>query len=217
MNGTKTKQKRKEEKMKIAKLLAAAFCAAACATSAMFAFAEDDDIMASASTPMKIADPVNPKKGMLFKGYNIKMQFGGKFHELPSMLQNVPTVKTTVVDSERFSYGNFKDVEISQGVWEGWLKCKRSANCTFLFQQPNYNGAGYILFVNGKRVISGWDQHSALVDMKAGYNHFKLIAQRAHDAPVSIKMKATGSTADPKPVTPKDLWHDSKPDEGDMF
>ena len=32
-----------------------------------------------------------------------------------------------------------------------------------------------------------------------------------------ITLKATDSTSGPKPVTPKDMWYDEKPDEGDVF
>ena len=71
--------------------------------------------------------------------------------------------------------------------------------------------------MNGKKFISGHGQISAMIDMKAGFNHIKLVAQNADRHPVSISIKATGSTREPKFVTPKDMFYDEKPDEGDVF
>ena len=135
--------------------------------------------------------------------------------ELASQLAKCATVKTTVVQGEKFSFENFRDVHINQGVWEGFLKCKRSANCTFLLQQDTYVGTGYALFVNGKKFISGRGQTSGIIDLKAGFNHIKVVTNTK--APVVISLKATGSTREPKPLTPKDFWYDEKPDESDMF
>ena len=173
------------------------------------------DLIASATPTVTIADPVNPKPGMVFKGYNVEYIYGRKFGELPSVLQKAPAVKTTVVTTEKFSFEDLNSDQLGQGVWEGFLKCKRSANCTFVVKQSSPNGAGYILIVNGKRIICGWGQHSATVDMKAGFNHIKLISQTR--SPIYISLKATGSTREPKPLTPKDMFYDDKPDEGDVF
>ena len=138
--------------------------------------------------------------------------------DMPSVFEKVAAVKTTIVADGKFSYEYFKDVEISQGVWEGFLKCKRSANCTVLVRQARYNGCWYGLFINGKKIVTGPGQTSATVDLKAGFNHILLVAQNAGaHAPVSISLKATDSTREPKPLTPKDLWYDEKPDEGDVF
>lgn len=200
--------------MKTTKLMAVAACAAACLATTAFA-AGDDDIVASATPTAKIADPVNPKPGMVFKGYNIESLRDNKLAELPAVLQKLATVKTTVVNTEKFTFDHFKSETISQGVWEGFLKCKRSANCTFLLKQTEHYLAGYILFVNGERVIWGYGQGSVKVDMKAGYNHIKLYSQYKY--PVSISLKSTDSLKEPKPLTPKDMFYDDKPDDGDAF
>jgi len=200
--------------MKTPKLMAVAACAAACIATTAFADG-DDDIVASATPTAKIADPVNPRPGMVFKGYNIEQLYGNKFTELPTVLQKAATVKSTVVNTEKFTFDHFKSEKISHGVWEGFLKCKRSVNCTFLLKQERGCNAGYILFVNGERVISGEGQGSVKVDMKAGYNHIKLYSQ--YEYPVSISLKATDSLKEPKPLTPKDMFYDEKPDDGDVF
>ena len=198
--------------MKTTKLMAIALCAVACSTTTAFAA---DDLIVSATPEAVIADPVNPKPGMVFRGYD--RRFMGDLLEFSSSLDKIATVKTTVVADEKFSYGKFKDVEISQGVWEGFVQCKRSANCTILVQQASYNGCGYILFVNGKRIFCGHGQMSRLVDLKVGFNHIKLIAQNAGNNPVLIRIKATGSVKEAKQLTPKVMFHDEKPDDGDVF
>ena len=196
--------------MKTTKLMTLALCALACTTATTFAKGKGDDLIDSATPAPAIADPVNPKPGMVFKGYHV-----GGGNRLADLEKN-PTVKMTVVTDDRFSYAGFKDVEISQGVWEGFLKCKRSANCTLLVQQAGY-GATYNIFVNGKLIIAGAGQNSVMTDLKAGFNHFKIIGQDAGRFPIRIAIKATESTREPKPVTPKDMWYDDKPDEGDVF
>ena len=190
--------------MKTTKLMTIALCAVACTATTAFA---EDDLIASATPAATIADPVNPKPGMVFKGYNLR-------DVNLSELGKYATVKSTVVANDTFSYERFKDVHISQGVWEGFLKCKRSANCTIVLQQPSYNGCYYGLFINGKKIVVGHGQKSVTVDLKAGFNHVKVFTQRH---PVTISLKATGSTKEPKLLMPKDMFYDERPDEGDVF
>ncbi len=197
--------------MNSVKAMTLALCAAAC--SVMTAFGDGAAPVATASSTT-IADPVNPKPGLVFKGYDVR---AGHFEDLPSILEKTAAVKMTVVTDDKFAYGNFQNVHIGQGVWEGFVQCKRSANCTILVQQASYNGCGYILFVNGKRICCGHGQMSRLVDLKVGFNHIKLVAQNAGHNPVLIRIKATGSVKEPKQLTPKVMFHDEKPDDGDVF
>ena len=114
------------------------------APSNVSVFNADDDIVVSVTPTEKIADPVNPRPGMVFKGYDVNYVYGDKFAELPTVLQKATEVKTMVVNAERFTFDYSKSEKISHGVWEGFLKCKRSANCTFLLKQKQGGGAGYI-------------------------------------------------------------------------
>jgi len=156
------------------------------APSSVSMFNADDGIVVSVTPTAKIADPVNPRPGMVFKGYDVNYVYGDKFAELPTVLQKATEVKTMVVNAERFTFDYSKSEKISHGVWEGFLKCKRSANCTFLLKQKQGGGAGYILFVNGERVICGEGQGSVKVDMKAGYNHIKLYSQKSELSRIHI-------------------------------
>ena len=198
--------------MKTTKLMTIALCALACTTATTFAKEKGDDLIDSATPAATIPDPVNPKPGMVFKGY--LMRNNGNMFELASQLEKCATVKTTVVNGEKFSFEDFKDVQISQGVWEGFLKCKRAANCTILAHQGRVGGWGFAIEINGKRFMAGNGQLANTVNLKAGFNHFKIITQ---NGPVFLSLKATGSTREPKPITPKDMWYDEKPDEGDVF
>ncbi|MBR5625050.1 hypothetical protein IKW72_08655 [bacterium] len=190
--------------MKVYNLLLLAICAIFCITTATFA---DDDLIAEASAP-SIADPVNPKEGMVFKGYYLDVD---KKSEIPGALEKAAPVKTTVVKTEYFSWNQFSDdTKISHGLWEGFLKCKRSAVCTIVIKQDNWQGNACILFVNGKKVCSGYGQQSVDVEMKAGFNHIKLIA---YNKPVAMYLSPKGSTKDPKLLSPAIMFHDEKPEE----
>ncbi len=196
------------------KLMAVALCAAACV--AITAFAEDNDFVAGASSTV-FADPVNPKPGMLFKGYNLNTQYDDKFQTLKSTLATAAPVKSTVVSSEQFSFEPFlKEVRINQGVWEGFLQCKRTAQCTFLVKQRgDYSGGGFLLYVNGKKVIGngGTGQQSANVYLKAGFNHIEIISQAQY--PVEVFLSPVGSTKPPKQLSPaisNMFYDDQEPD-----
>ena len=163
--------------------------------------------------PIEVADPVNPKPGMLFKGYNLKQM---PISELPSNLaEAVPVITTAVVRADKFLLGD----NCRQGIWEGFLKCKRSVRCTILVKKRTVGGDGYVLFLNGKEVDSqvdgNGDVFASHVDMKVGFNHLKLFVQG--NEPVSISIKVAESTREPKPISPKDLFYDEKPDPGDVF
>ena len=194
------------------KLMAVALCAAACITTNVFA--EDDDHLVTPANTKTIVDPVNPKLGMVFRGYVEDSRYGDKLKELGSVLEKASPVKSTIVDNEQFSFEHFLDnVKIYQGVWEGFLKCKRSAKCTILMKQggSGYSDPAFILFVNGELVIVGKGQASADVNLKAGFNHIRVITQSQF--PVSILLAPTGSTKDPKPLSPAMMYHDEKPED----
>lgn len=195
--------------MKLTKLLMLAVCVTLCFSYNAFAEEEEDDFIAE-STPTTIADPVNPQPGVVFKGYNLETQWRKDYLNLPATLDKSAAAKTTVVKTENFSWSQFKDTAINQGVWEGFLKCKRSATCTILIKQSDDSGVGCFLFVNGKKVLSGSGQQSVDVDLKAGFNFIKVVTQRAG---IAMYLSPKDSTKDPKPVSPAIMFHDEKPEE----
>lgn len=208
--------KKGKPKMNPQKLMAVALCAAACVTTTAFA---EDDFISSANTTV-IADPVNPKPGMVFKGYNLgcNYSYSKEFQSLKATLDSAAPVKTTVVTSEQFTYKAFQgEVRIQQGVWEGFLNCKRKAQCTFLMKMKGGTTfSGFLLYVNGKKVIGGGDQQSANVDLKVGFNHIVIITQAEYN-PVEVSLSPVGSTKPPQQLSPAIMFHDDKTDEGDVI
>jgi len=198
--------------MKTTRLMAVALCATACVSTT--AFAEDDDLVVSASSSTAIAEPINPKPGMVFKGYNLPNQFNDKFQGLQTILSTQPAVKTTVVNTETFSFDQFlKDTRINQGVSQGFLKCKKSATCTFVIKQGSEYGSGFHLYVNGKKVAAAWEQASGEATVRAGFNHVKIIAQTKQ--PVQLLMKVSGSVKEPNVLSPDRMFYDDKSSEDD--
>ena len=191
------------------KLMAVALCAAACVTTTAFA---EDDLLVDSAAPKVIAEPVNPKPGLIFKGYNKNEIYGEKFKDVDSILASATPLNTVVVTSDKFSFEQFlNDLKLKQGVWEGFLKCKRSAKCTILVKQKNLYGSGFQVYVNGKWVTGGYEQRSGEVNMKPGFNHIKVISQTI--APVEIFLSPSGSTNPPKPLSPAMMYHDEKPED----
>ena len=199
--------------MKIRKLMAVALCTAACVTTT--AFAEDDFGIESAS-PVTIADPVNPQPGMVFNAYNYPNWMGqDQLKESNSKLPTTAALKTGVDKGEKFG------IEISQGVnaaairWDGFLKCKRATTYTFLFQKKeDYWSTGYSVRINGQSVIpAATGEKSCDVNLKVGWNKIEIVCQFDYKTPLAVSFKPKGSLADPRPLAPKDLFHDQKPEE----
>lgn len=169
------------------------------------AFAEEDDGIISAAPA--IADPINPQPGMLFNGYALRNVGGRNFSSLPESLKTAPSVKTAVTTADKLSFNIYKDVEIRQGKWEGFLKCKLPKEYTFVVQQARSSSTGYYLYLNGVKVLSGEGQTSANVKLKVGFNKIVVIAQ-GQRWPVSISYRPAGSLDDPRPLTPAMMFYD---------
>lgn len=178
---------------------------AVAAVGANVAFAEEDDGIVSAAPA--IADPINPQPGMLFNGYALKNHGGRNFSTLPESLKTAPSVKTAVTTADKLAFNIYRDVEIMQGKWEGFLKCKLPKEYTFVVQQTRTVNAGYYLYVNGAKVLSGEGQTSANVKLKVGFNKIVVIAQ-GQKYPVSISYRPAGSMDDPRPLTPAMMFYD---------
>jgi len=195
------------------KLMAVALCAAACVTTT--AFAEDDFGIESAS-PVKIADPVNPQPGMVFNAYDYPNWLErDQLKESNSTFPKMAALKTGVDKSEKFG------IEIASGVsaaavrWEGFLKCKRAATYTFLFQKKEeYWNCGYSVRINGQNVVPAATREATCdVNLKVGWNKVEIVSQFKYHSPLVVSFKPKGSLSDPRPIAPKDLFHDQKPEE----
>jgi len=196
------------------KLAAAALCAAACVTTT--AFAEDDFGIESAS-PVKIADPVNPQPGMVLNAYRLERWMNwDALAESISKLPSQAAAKTMVDKSEHFSLEPIGKIQAGVGRWEGFLKCKRATTYTFVLSKEGYDGSacGFVFAVNGKVYIKkGIRQASCDVDLKVGWNKIDIVCQYDNPKPLTMTFKPKTSTAEPRPIAPKDLFHDQKPEE----
>lgn len=194
------------------KLMAVALCATACVTTT--AFAEDDFGIESAS-PVMVSDPVNPQPGMKADAYNFDYDNNRKYHQMTSSLdafRKMPAVRTYVDKSDNFSCGGVPEsIDLHTIKWEGFIKCKRAATYTFSFS----NRDSYSFYVNGRRYVDFcFNQESRDVDLKVGWNHIVIIAYiNRRDNKLMVNYRPKESLSDPRPITPKDLFHDQKPEE----
>ena len=201
--------------MNPAKLMAVALCAAACVSAT--AFAEDDFGIESAS-PVKIADPVNPQPGMMASAYFF--DYGGSGSKYKTMTSSVSAIKklpaaSTFVDKgEKFATtGVSEKTQVHTIMWEGFIKCKRAATYTFSFSNERDDIS---FFVNGTKHIDGncSGQVSCDVNLKIGWNHIAIVSYFSYrNRVLSINYKPKGSLSDPRPIAPKDLFYDQKPEE----
>ena len=187
---------------------------AVAAVGANVAFAEEDDGIVSAAPA--IADPVNPKQGMLAKAYQFDCHIPAKFKVLigQQSLAKTPAVRTYADVS-----GEFSKAAVPQGVlanvvrWEGFLKCKLAGTYTFTF-----GGLGpYSLHVNGRQYIeAGAKQMSLDVPLKVGFNKVVIVSafNRRNPGKLAVGYRPKDSMSDPRPLTPADLYYD-KPVEAE--
>ncbi len=210
------KQERKTN-MNPTKLLTIALCLVACLAMTT-AYAADDDFGIESATPIVIADPVNPQPGMIFNAYSYPEYMNDtRMKESNITLPKLPALKTGVDKSEKFG------IEISDGVramairWEGYLKCKRAAVYSFLFYKDRSGSSysnGYSVKINGKNAIPfAAGQSSCDVDLKVGWNKVEIVCQFDARGPLNITFRPKGSLAEPRPIAPKDLFFDLKPEE----
>ena len=192
--------------------MAVALCATACITTT--AFAEDDFGIESAS-PVNVADPVNPQPGMSFSAYNYPNNMNlDEMQDCHMKILRIAAAKTGVDKGEKFGIEISQDVKATVVRWEGFLKCKRAATYTFLFQRTYCGYNGFSVRINGKPVIPSAEiQASCDVDLKVGWNKIEIIIQFGSDDPLRMSFKPKGSLSDPRPVAPKDLFYDQKPEE----
>lgn len=194
------------------KLMAVALCAAACVTTTVFA---EDDFGIESASPVKIADPVNPQPGMVANAY--KINYGGsgdRYKTLTSLdvLAKTAALKTIVDKSDLFSRNILpQNCEARSILWEGFIKCKRAATYTFAMSNRDW----YSFYVNGKCYVNQCDgQQSVDVELKVGWNKIVILAYIEYqNNKFEINYKPKTSLSDPRPIAPKDLFHDQKPEE----
>ena len=206
--------------MKLKALMCGVLCTAIALGSMVPAFAEDDFGIESAS-PIAIADPINPQPGMIFNAYDYDRWFDGdQLKESNSKLPVLPAAKTGVDKGEKFGKDIANEVSFKAIRWEGFLKCKRVGTYTFLFQKKQRweFENGYSVRINGLPVIpAAYGQATCDVNLKVGWNKVEIVCQFASDEPLNISFKPKGYLSEPRSLSPKDFFHDEKPEVPDWF
>lgn len=210
-------------KMKMVKLMAVVLCVAACVTTPALA---ENDFGIESATPVEIADPVNPQPGMMFSAYGPDKTVKNNeawLKESNSKLPKMAAMKTGVDKSEKFSIDVASGVKALTVRWEGFLKCKRAATYTFLFQKELKSDisfyAGYSVKINGKSVVpAGGCETTCDANLKVGWNKVEIVSifgsnSRRGPLPLNVSFKPKDSLSEPRPLAPKDLFHDQKPEE----
>lgn len=196
------------------KLMSAALFVAACVTTT--ALAQDDFGIESAS-PVVISDLVNPQPGMVFNVYP-KIAINTRDGDFIPELKKQSSLSTGIDKNESFGNVMCKDVGGRFMVWEGFIKCKRSAIYTFILSKParinNLAATGYTVRINNMPVIPiGTNTTSCDVSLKVGWNKIEIACSFRFDDPLRVSYKPKGSVSEPRVIAPKDLFHDQKVEE----
>lgn len=205
--------------MNTTKLISLAFCAIVSIASTVFA---EDDFGIESASPAVIADPVNPQPGMIFNAYGpVKIGNGRSneewLKECHSKLPSAAAMKTGVDKNDKFSMDVAAGLSALSVRWEGFIKCKRATTYTFLFQKKvNWTfDNGYSIRINGRAVKpAAFGETTCDAALKVGWNKIEIVCIfNDKSSPLNISFKPKGSLSDPRPIAPKDLFHDQKPEE----
>ena len=188
-------------------------CAMTCISASVFA---EDDFGIESASPVIIADPVNPQPGMTANAYLFNYNNESSKYKLMTSsiaaIKKLPAVSTFIDKGDVFSKAAVSEkVEAHTMMWEGFIKCKRAATYTFSFS----NRDSYSFYVNGTKYVDFcFRQESRDIDLKVGWNHVAIVAYFDYkDNKLTINYKPKGSVSDPRPLAPKDLFYDQKPEE----
>ena len=171
---------------------------------------KDDLVIGPSSRIVMVADPVNPQPGMLIKVYDFPV---GKidFSLGTDQLSIINPKRTGVDRSDQFLLAIVEEPDATFVQWEGFIKCKRSATCTFTLCKPDadVNGGSIALYVNGL-CAALFDQEtcSCDVELKAGFNKVEIVCPTFRNGCLDVAIKPKESAREPRKLAPKDLFCD---------
>lgn len=171
--------------------------------------------------PVQADDPVTPVEGAVCNLYLLDIPHDPKsFNEVAASLASAPAAATFVDTASDFKPSRKKDgVASSWGMWNGWLKQESAGTYTFLCKRgsgPNYSDGRqvrYSIWINGNKCVEAVTmQQSFNVDLNAGFNAVKIIAECPSDSnyPLSITYKKAGSVKEPVSFGPENMYHDDE-------
>ena len=143
-------------------------------------------------------------------------QHTAAFTNAVSTLAEKPAAATFVDTASDFRPSmKQKGVASSWGMWTGWFRQEKAGTYTFLCKRKHGTSSNiddptmYSIWINGvKCVDAGRGQESFDIELKAGFNAVKIIAESPSkfDHPLSISYKKKGSVMEPLPFGPENLF-----------
>jgi len=178
-------------------------------------------LAATLPLPVQADDPVTPVEGAVCNLYLLDVASSAKpFNEIASSLASQPAAATFVDTASDFKPSRKKDgIASSWGMWTGWLKQETAGTYTFLCKRAySANEASmsltlYSIWINGQKCVeAGCGQTSFNVELQAGFNSVKIVAESRSDRdyPLSITYKKAGSVKDPVAFGPENMFHDDE-------
>ncbi|MBR6021412.1 MAG: hypothetical protein IK066_03220 [Kiritimatiellae bacterium] len=179
---------------------------------------------ATFQTTAKAEDPVSPVQGAVCNLYLLDVwnsQHTKEFTETANSLPSQPAVATFVDMASEFKPSKkMSDVASSWGMWTGWLKQEKAGTYTFLCRRAYGSSTGYSdnhtwysIWINGEKCIgAGAGQEAFNVDLSAGFNSVKIVAESYSNAdfPLTITYKKAGGLKEPVAFGPGDMFHDDE-------
>lgn len=155
------------------------------------------------------SEPLSPVPGAVCNLYLFDWQNYAKgFEELTSSISTKPAAATFVDSASEFKANGKKDnIKSSCGMWTGWMKQTLSGTYTFTCQSDYF----FSIWVNGQKCASAvYGQYSFNVDLDAGFNSIKVIAQGKNGRSLTITYKKSGSLKEPSPFGPENMFYDEE-------
>lgn len=163
-----------------------------------------------------ISDPSNPQPGMIANAYVLEENMDEDMLQKSNLeLPEKTAVKTFADKGDTFSLNLTTDTDATVMRWDGFIKCKRATTYTFLLNRGDLDDwdNGYSMRINNDLTGTGCGENAIDADLKVGWNRIEIVCQFKDKSPLTISFSPKGSLSDPRPIAPKDLFHDQKIDD----
>ena len=167
------------------------------------------------SPTVYISDPVNPQQGMIANAYVVEKSMDEDMLQKSNLeLPEMSSVKTFADKGDTFSLNLATGTDATVMRWDGFIKCKRATTYTFLLNRGDLDDwdNGYSMRINNDLTGTGCGENAIDADLKVGWNRIEIVCQFKDKSPLTISFRPKGSLSDPRPIAPKDLFHDQKID-----
>lgn len=170
-------------------------------------------LAATITTPANADDPINPVQGAVCNLYYLETVYHGKDADaLAASISSKPAAATFVDAASDFKPSDKKErINSYQGMWTGWMKQAKAGKYTFTCQMISDSKYWYSIWINGQKCVAGVSgQNSFNVDLEAGFNSVKIVAQSYSGRALSITYKKAGSVKEPISLGPENMYYDDE-------